>query len=89
VTTSLDIKTIVDLIASSEHRRAVEVWEGLCSDKGKCDPCFYAPLKETIRCASCLESHLSYALLQRLYAHVEEAEITLAQQNLRGWLAAS
>ena len=82
------IKTVVDLIAAKKHRRAVEAWQAVCSAQGKCRPCFYAPLKAAIRCASCLDSHLSYAQLQHLCACVDEAEMTQAQQSLKAWISA-
>ena len=83
------IKTVVERIAAKEYGQAVEAWKGVCCAQGKCKPCFYAPLTEAVRCASCLESHLAYAQLQHLYAFMDEADLAHAQQSLKAWLEAS
>ena len=81
------IETVVKLIAASEHARAVAIWKDACCSQGKCETCFYIPMDEDIRCASCLESHLANAQLRRLYPSVDEGEIAQVQQSLKVWLS--
>ena len=81
------IETVVKLITANELVRAVAMWKDVCCSQGNCELCFYAPLDEDIRCASCLESHRANAQLRRLYPSMDEAEIAQAKQNLKVWLA--
>jgi len=81
------IETVVQLIAANDLAPAVATWKDACCSQGKCELCFYAPLDEDIRCASCLESHLANAQLKRLYTFLNEGEIAQAKQSLKVWLA--
>lgn len=88
MTYSAAIKAAVDLIIEGEYAQAVDKWLDARDNDHKCSPCFYSPLKKCVRCASCLESHLGMAALQRSYPAVQHEQLVTAQKKLDDWIRA-
>lgn len=81
-----DIETVVGLIEAEHIEQAVAMWSKRRGEKNCCAPCFYSPLDECVRCASCLDSNLSTALLQRAYAQVTPSRLEAARDSLSTWI---
>lgn len=82
------IATIVDFIMDGNHDQAAQTWSSAHGADNKCTPCFYSPLDNNIRCASCLESHLGIATLKRAYPSIGHDRLSTAHKSLDDWIRA-
>lgn len=79
------INKIVELVSANQCASAVSLWKRARHEGQACTPCFYSPIDESIRCAECLDTHLTKAQLQRTVTHIDEGTISQIKHNLRVW----
>lgn len=82
--TKLNISNIIKFIVDGDERQAFEDWKSQLERQNKCTPCYYSPMHESVRCASCLESYLTLAELQRL--HGDKDQLSQARLGINFWI---
>lgn len=82
------IATIIDLISDGAEQNAVTCWKRTQADGQKCDACFYLPLAEEVRCATCLEGHLTQAVMSYTYPKINQAALEHAERAIKAWVKA-
>ena len=80
------MKAIVDLLGEEHYAPAIELWQDLQVTAASCNSCFYESLDEAVRCAVCLESHLTNAILGFFYPSIIQDDMELAEQSIKAWL---
>lgn len=81
-----NIRAIVTLIAKGRHLHAVKTWTRANGGHRKCCACLYAEMPRKVRCATCLESHLDFALLRRAHPALPPEQLSEARQSLKAWM---
>ena len=79
------IETVISLIETGKIDRAVAAWASMRKAGEHCSPCFFSPLDDNTRCASCLESNLSKALLSRGYTSIPRDRLEGARRTIMDW----
>lgn len=80
------LKTLVRLIDDGAYARAVEHWESILANADKCASCFYTPMAKHLRCAVCLEGHLTHAILSYTYPGISQETLGKSEEAIKAWI---